>query len=201
MKTVAIITSRWQSERLPGKALIDICGKPMLRWVVDAALGASTVDEVVVATTLNSSPIIDYCRDSQIPCYAGSEDDILDRLYQVMRLTGATKIVRIWGDSPLIVSPIIEMAVSEATKYEGAYVYTPYYPMGQQVAVFGAGRLHSDWHMATEGEDRHWYHKYCISTPTAHKVPSMQDLSCLDLSVDTPEDLERIREIVRKRDN
>ena len=33
MKIKAIIPARYQSTRLPGKPIVDICGKPMLWWV------------------------------------------------------------------------------------------------------------------------------------------------------------------------
>ncbi|MEJ2535346.1 MAG: hypothetical protein P8008_07795, partial [Gammaproteobacteria bacterium] len=34
---VIVIPARYQSQRLPGKALTDIGGRPMLQWVWDCA--------------------------------------------------------------------------------------------------------------------------------------------------------------------
>src|SRR4029078_1001257 len=48
--TVAIIPARLASTRLPGKALIDIAGKPMVCLVAERARAARNVDRVVVAT-------------------------------------------------------------------------------------------------------------------------------------------------------
>jgi 3-deoxy-manno-octulosonate cytidylyltransferase (CMP-KDO synthetase) len=48
MNFVGIIPARYASTRLPGKPLVDICGKPMLQWVYDAATKA--IDSVYVAT-------------------------------------------------------------------------------------------------------------------------------------------------------
>ncbi len=44
-----VIPARYASTRLPGKPLLDIHGKPMIAWVVEAAC-ASDADEIYVAT-------------------------------------------------------------------------------------------------------------------------------------------------------
>ena len=48
MKNVAIVQARMGSTRLPGKALRDLCGEPMLARVMARAQRAKCLDEVVV---------------------------------------------------------------------------------------------------------------------------------------------------------
>ena len=50
MSIIGVIPSRWGSTRFPGKSLAPLCGKPLVKWVVEACLKAKTLDEVVVAT-------------------------------------------------------------------------------------------------------------------------------------------------------
>mgnify|MGYP000014579295 CR=1 FL=1 len=50
MRTLAVLPSRFQASRFPGKPLAPIAGKPMIQWVFEAALRAQGVDRVVVAT-------------------------------------------------------------------------------------------------------------------------------------------------------
>lgn len=50
MKTVGIIPARYASSRFPGKPLIDIAGKSMIRRVYERASSAGSLDEVFVAT-------------------------------------------------------------------------------------------------------------------------------------------------------
>ncbi|HJV47942.1 MAG TPA: 3-deoxy-manno-octulosonate cytidylyltransferase [Geothrix sp.] len=50
MRTLAVLPSRFQSTRFPGKPLALIAGKPMIQWVFVAASRAEGVDRVVVAT-------------------------------------------------------------------------------------------------------------------------------------------------------
>ncbi|HJU84316.1 MAG TPA: 3-deoxy-manno-octulosonate cytidylyltransferase [Holophagaceae bacterium] len=50
MRTLAVLPSRFQATRFPGKPLAPIAGRPMIQWVFEAASRAAGVDKVVVAT-------------------------------------------------------------------------------------------------------------------------------------------------------
>jgi 3-deoxy-manno-octulosonate cytidylyltransferase (CMP-KDO synthetase) len=50
MRTLAVLPSRFQASRFPGKPLALIAGKPMIQRVFEAASRAGGVDRVVVAT-------------------------------------------------------------------------------------------------------------------------------------------------------
>ena len=50
MRTLAVLPSRYQSSRFPGKPLALIAGRPMIQWAWEAASAAQGVDAVVVAT-------------------------------------------------------------------------------------------------------------------------------------------------------
>jgi 3-deoxy-manno-octulosonate cytidylyltransferase (CMP-KDO synthetase) len=50
MNVLGIIPSRYASTRFPGKPLIDLDGKPMVRWVYEGAKACDLFAEVIVAT-------------------------------------------------------------------------------------------------------------------------------------------------------
>ena len=50
MPTLAVLPSRFQASRFPGKPLAPILGRPMIQWAWEAANAAQGVDAVVVAT-------------------------------------------------------------------------------------------------------------------------------------------------------
>lgn len=50
METVAIIPARGGSKGIPGKNLIDLCGKPLLAWSIEHALGSKMIDSVWVSS-------------------------------------------------------------------------------------------------------------------------------------------------------
>lgn len=47
---IAIITARGGSKRIPRKNIKDFCGKPIIAYSIEAALGAGIFDEVMVST-------------------------------------------------------------------------------------------------------------------------------------------------------
>ena len=50
MKAVAIITARGGSRRIPRKNIREFCGKPIIAYSIEAALGAGVFDTVMVST-------------------------------------------------------------------------------------------------------------------------------------------------------
>jgi spore coat polysaccharide biosynthesis protein SpsF len=172
--------------------LVDINGKPMLQRVVDRAR-MSKVDDVIVATTVSSKPIIDYCEDNDINYCIGSEDDIVSRLFAAALATDASQVVRVWGDSPMtnpyVINKLLEMGTGV-----GGYVYAPFEPKGTGSALLDVKLLEYDNEHLT-GDDRHWYHKYCIDRPFTVALVSPFDRSHLDFSVDDEKSLELVRAI------
>ena len=63
MNIVAIIQARMGSNRLPGKVMKDIAGKPMLERVVNRVRRARTLQAVVVATSTKAADdeIAEFC--------------------------------------------------------------------------------------------------------------------------------------------
>jgi 3-deoxy-manno-octulosonate cytidylyltransferase (CMP-KDO synthetase) len=112
-KTVAIIPARYGSTRLPGKALIEIAGKPMVCWVAERALAARNVDRVIVAT--DSQQIVDAVRARGIEAMLTSSAHAsgTDRVAEVAAaLPDAEIIVNVQGDEPMISPQTIEKAVA-----------------------------------------------------------------------------------------
>ena len=50
VKTVAIITARGGSKRIPGKNIKEFCGKPIIAYSIQAALDSQLFDAVMVST-------------------------------------------------------------------------------------------------------------------------------------------------------
>ena len=50
MSSVAIITARGGSKRIPKKNIKEFCGKPIIAYSIDAALASGAFDEVMVST-------------------------------------------------------------------------------------------------------------------------------------------------------
>ena len=133
-KTVAIIPARFASTRLPGKALIDIAGKPMVCWVAERARDARNVDRVIVAT--DSQEIVDAVTSRGFEAMLTDVNHAsgTDRVAEVAAtMPDAEIIVNVQGDEPLISPETIEKAVAtmaaEIAKPDGAGIVTTWEPI------------------------------------------------------------------------
>jgi len=181
LRTVVVITARIDSKRLKDKVLQTINDKPILEHIIDTARQSKQVDEVMVATTENSIPIQELCKRLRCPWTVGDEEDILLRIYEAGLFIQADVIVRLWGDAPLITKEQIDMAV---IAYRHIGNYTTLSSQYGCVSVASMEALAYAHQTLTDKEQRHWIHK-TLSTP---------------ITVDTKEDLEKVRRLV-KRDN
>lgn len=113
-KAVAIIPARYDSIRLPGKALLEIAGKPMICWVVERALAARNVTRAIVAT--DDERILEAVKSSGYEAVMTNRHHATgtDRIAEVAASLGeADIVVNVQGDEPFISSETIERAVDE----------------------------------------------------------------------------------------
>lgn len=123
MYNLAIIQARMGASRLPNKVLMELEGKPVLWHVIHRVKKSKLIDEVVVATTYQKADleIVKFCAESGIRVFAGSENDVLDRYYQVAKLFRPDNVIRITADCPLhdfhIIDQVIKKHISENNDY------------------------------------------------------------------------------------
>lgn len=108
MTKIGVIPARYQSSRLPGKPLADICGKPMIWWVYNRAIQVKGLDDVIVAT--DDIRIAEVCNQYDIKCEMTDVNHRtgVDRLSEVSHRIDADYYILIQGDEPLLEIGIIE---------------------------------------------------------------------------------------------
>jgi len=123
MKTIGIIPARYESERLPGKAIIDICGKPMIEWVYERSCLAKFLSSVYIAT--DSEIIADVARGftDKILMTSDSCATGTDRIAEAVKTIECDFIINIQGDEPLIEPDVID-AVAYPLVNDGEYFTT-----------------------------------------------------------------------------
>jgi 3-deoxy-manno-octulosonate cytidylyltransferase (CMP-KDO synthetase) len=100
--TLAVIPARLASTRLPRKVLRDIAGKPMLQWIMEAALAAPRLDRVVIAT--DSDEVIALATEHGWEAMMTSPDlqSGSDRVHAVSQKIVSEIVVNIQGDEPML---------------------------------------------------------------------------------------------------
>lgn len=112
MKTIAIITARGGSKRIPRKNIKDFCGKPIIAYSIEAAIQSGIFDEVMVSTDDAEIAAIAKSYGANVPFmrsaetstdYATTRDVLLEVLHRYEE-TGVSfdKMVCIYPTAPFV---------------------------------------------------------------------------------------------------
>ena len=203
-RVVAIIQAHMGSTRLPGKVLLDLAGEPMLARVVNRSRRATTLQDVVVATTTRPADeaIVELCAARGWPCFRGSADDVLDRYYWAAMQHQADVVVRITSDCPLIEPEIVDRVVREFLDLQPGVDYAcnllpqRTFPQGLDTEVMRFDVLERTWHEDLNIAWREHVTPYIQRNPDLfciHGVMNEADYSHMRWTVDIPEDLAFVR--------
>ncbi len=125
MKVVGI-PARYSSSRFPGKLLRPLGDRPVIRWVVEAAL-SSSADIVILATDdpRIRDAVSDLCRVVMTPSDLPSGTDRL--AYALRDLPEDSVVINLQGDEPFVRPEVIDALFSFASKGD-ADIYTLAHP-------------------------------------------------------------------------
>lgn len=205
-KICAIVQARQSSSRLPGKALIDICGKPALQRVIERLREAKLLDDVIVATTENEADdvIIELCEKLGCSYFRGSENDVLDRVLNAARQFNVDVIVEITADCPLIDWNHVNTLITMHTNCDydmTTNVLKRTFPRGYDIRIFDTSALERVNNEVDNLIDRQHVSTWMYLNPKGSQgydvqnwpAPQWQNRPDIEVTLDTPEDLELIR--------
>jgi spore coat polysaccharide biosynthesis protein SpsF len=204
MKIGAIIQARMSSQRLPGKVLQHVCGKPMLQYLLEGIDHCKGLDATVVATSVADSdtPIRNYCKEIGVACVRGSLDNVAGRFVEVLKKFDFEAFVRLNGDSPLLDYRLVDRAVDMFTA--GSYdlvsnVLKRTFPKGQSVEVVRTKTFLATYPLIRTVKDREHVTSYFYSRVNDFSICNFESgkgYGHIQLSVDTSEDMLQIVELV-----
>lgn len=207
MKIGAIIQARMGSTRLSGKVMKDLSGKTVLEHVIDRVRQSKTIEEIIIATTIND--VDDRIETEALKCgvkvFRGSEDDVLARYYHAAKEHGLDIIVRVTSDCPLIDPIVLDEIISFYLKNEyqivsnaGADLSERTYPRGLDTEVFSFDMLRNAFDNAKEVYQREHVTPY-IYEMASKKYYYKNDInySKYRWTLDTAEDYELISKVYK----
>ena len=205
MKTVAIVQAHMGSSRLPGKVLMDIAGETMLSRVVNRTRRCKNIDTVLVATSVSpiDDALVSACEELEVPVFRGSDSDVLDRFVNAAQTFSADVCVRITSDCPLLDPEVSDHVITRFRQANPPVDYASNkipqsYPRGLDTEVFTIKALEDTAHRAVERYQRSHVTIYMYEHPDEFKLLSVvSDVDRADWrwTVDTPEDLQFVRQI------
>lgn len=170
MKVIAIVQARMSSNRLPGKVLSIVNGKPMLDYVLERVKCSALVKDTIVATSTSPTddPVASHCATKSQLVFRGSLEDVAKRFLDLFAEHRADGYVRISGDSPMIDSSIIDQVVAlyvERKPDLATNVFPRSFPKGQSVEVINPEALRKAYSMFTEQADNEHVTRFFYRRP------------------------------------
>ena len=203
-RVVAVVQARMSSSRLPGKVLADLGGVPVLQRVVDRLKRCRQLESVVVATSVDPSddPV---AAAASVPTVRGPLDDVLERYRIALAEHPCDAVVRITADCPVIDPAVVDDVVARWREGDEAYVANVIeprtFPKGMDTEVVTADALAQAATEATSAHDREHVTPFIRDRPdrfpqaaVTHDPP----LGHLRMTLDTPEDLHTLRDLVAR---
>jgi spore coat polysaccharide biosynthesis protein SpsF len=208
MRSVAIIQARMNSSRLPGKVMLNLCGKTVLTHVVSRVQACKAIDQVVVATTDQAvdQDIVAEAKKLGAGVFCGSETDVLGRYYNAAKSFGAEIIVRVTADCPLfdpevLSSMLVEFERISSTRTAKIYLSNTRvrtYPRGLDAEIFNFPALETAYHKAKQEFEREHVTQYMHRHDDEfmlYDFTNTEDYSDYRWTLDTPEDFNFIETV------
>lgn len=140
MASVAVIPSRYESSRFAGKPLADICGKPMIQHVYDAAIRSQSIDRVVVATDDRRiyDAVIDFGGQALMTSerHRSGTDRTLEAARH-LKLSGQDIVINVQGDQPLMDPRCLDQVIAPLEQEPGLGMSTLAFPIVDPVEYTG----------------------------------------------------------------
>jgi len=206
LKIGAIILSRMDSTRLPGKALLDVGGRPLLSYALSFCQKIDDLDSIAIATSTRAvdDPLSDFAKFHGIPCIRGSLDDVAERFLSAMKILNLDVAVRINGDSPLNNKTLISYGIKlfRSGNFDlVSNVPARSYPYGMSVEVIGRKAMEYACSVMSDAQHREHVTKYFYDNQDKFDISLIKsevaEYSEVQLAIDTREDLDRFKWIIR----
>lgn len=207
MTVNAIIQARSGSTRFPNKVFASIDGKPLLWHVVNRLKYATKIDNIIVATTVSKKDdrIEEWCKESSVHCFRGSEENVLNRYYSASEAFPSDYVVRITADDPFKEPKVIDAVITKLIDEGYDHVTNnlpPSFPEGLDCEAFKKSALDRSEKEAETAFEREHVTQYIYHHPEIFKIGNVsngENLSYLRWTVDKDVDFEMVKAVYAHR--
>lgn len=104
METAFLVQARMGSTRLPHKVLRPFYNNNCILDLLVDKLNQIAGTKIIIATSVGSENdvIEQFCKERNIVCFRGEENDVLKRFIDAAEANGVDRIVRICSDNPFL---------------------------------------------------------------------------------------------------
>lgn len=206
MKIGIISQARMTSTRLPGKVLIKIKDKQILKYHIDRLKWSEL--PIFIATTINKedNPIVDFSIKEEIKVFRGEEHNVLNRFYKCASENNLDIIIRVTSDCPLIDGSLIKEAAEIYTKENDDNLYLSNsinrtFPRGLDFEIFSFKLLEEAYQNArSESELEHvtpYIYQNKSSKVRIKQFLNQKDESLYRITLDTEDDFKLLEKLIK----
>lgn len=166
MKIAAVIPARMQSERLPGKPLLNIAGVPMILRVLDRARASSEFSRIIVATDSREVYQVVEASGGEAWMTSSEHRSGSERVAEVASQLTENLVLNIQGDEPLLPLSTIDRLIRFGRTHPDLCVVTAKIPFTNMKDVVNPNVVK----VVTSSEGRALYFSRC-PIPYCKKSP------------------------------
>ena len=135
-RILGIIPARWASTRFPGKPLHVIAGKPLVQHVWERCQQCRILDDIVIATDDSRIEQASISFGAKVVMTSVDHPTGTDRIAEAAAaLPGATHVINIQGDEPLIDPELIDQLGQALLDDAGVSMATAANPISDQALM------------------------------------------------------------------
>jgi len=196
-----VVQCRYNSRRLPGKALLELAGRPMLDFLL-RRLGPAAARQgalLLLATTEQRADdaVAAVGRALDVPVIRGATNDLLARYRQCLAAYPARQVVRVTADNPLTCPAMLSACLDWLRDHDPDYLAVDGMPHGTATDVFASRTIAWLDRQATDVAEREHINLHILKNPdkfAMHQLTAPKEVYRPDLrlTVDTAEDYARL---------
>ena len=216
-EVIAIIPARGGSKGIPKKNIVDLCGKPLVAYSIEAALRAQNIDRVVVSTDDEEIACVSRAWGAEVPFLRPAElstdtsnlGDVI--AHAVSELGGPAEykaFVQLYPTSPFRTPDFIDEMVQILFKGYTSLTTVKEIPVDSRfLFVYGKGEHELINILGEHGHVEPWKKFYRQYSSLQAYLPQKIERhyfhvltnKCMLIDIDTPRDLQWAEAVIRNR--
>ena len=208
-KISIIVQARLNSSRLPNKVIKKIDNKNAIQIIYENLSKIKEVSNLIFAipNDKKNQKLKYYLEKKKIPYFLGSNSNVLERYYYCAKKLKSDVIIRITADCPFADPSLIKNFLYKFSNSKVDYLSNtifPTYPDGFDIEIFNFKTLEKTFKLARSLHDKEHVTPFIKNHPNYFKLKNLifkKNLSKWRLTLDTEQDLLRIKNVFKKLKN
>ena len=154
-----VLSVRTASNRLPGKALLMIDDKPLIKFIYERVKNNKLGGKFFIATTKSETDdyLVSLFKESPVNVFRGSENDLVKRHLDLSEKYNLDFIIRITGDCPFIDGQTLDYCLSQINEFKEFDIFTTKgnFPVGIDFELINCKTLKENYKYMNKSDKEH----------------------------------------------